>query len=69
MADLEGLFAQLDKRMGVLDSRMASLEERMAGLEARQGSFEHRMDLRMAWMLGIMIAMWGTIIAAIVLKG
>ncbi len=55
MARLEGSFEQIERRLSTLEQ------------DVREGFA--RMETRFYWLLGTMLAMWVTIILAVLLRG
>ena len=67
---LTGLESRMDSMDARNDSRFNGIETRMDSMDARNDNrfdrIETRMQTQFLWLLGIMITMWVTIIAAIV---
>ena len=57
----------MDKRFGDIDKRFGEMNERITGLGARIDMTNTKMDSTFKWLLGVQIAMWVTIIAAVLL--
>ena len=69
--DIDWRFGEIDKRFGEMrediDKRFGEMNERITGLGARIDMTNTKMDSTFKWLLGVQIAMWVTIIAAVLL--
>lgn len=59
LARLEGLFEQIDRRLTTLEQDVRAGFDRM----------ETKFETRFYWLLGTILAMWVTIILAVLLRG
>ena len=57
----------MDKRFGDIDKRFGEMNERITRLGTRIDMTNTKMDSTFKWLLGVQIAMWVTIIAAVLL--
>ncbi|MCD6146121.1 MAG: hypothetical protein J7J03_06965, partial [Methanosarcinales archaeon] len=57
----------MDKRFGDIDKRFGEMNERITRLGTRIDMANTKMDSTFKWLLGVQIAMWVTIIAAVLL--
>ena len=66
--DMDWRFGDIDKRFGEMredmDKRFGEVSERIAEMDVRLNA---KMDSTFKWLLGVQIAMWVTIIAAVLL--
>ena len=58
MAELKGAYHQIDKRLGEL----------RADLTAFDGRLDRKIDNRFAWVMGVQMSSWVTIMIALVFK-
>jgi len=69
--DMDKRFAEMredmDKRFGDIDKRFGEMNERITRLGTRIDMTNTKMDSTFKWLLGVQIAMWVTIIAAVLL--
>ena len=65
MARLEGVYEQIDKRLGSLDGRMASLERTV---NERTDRVEQKLDATFRWVIGIVLVNSITLMLAIFLR-
>jgi len=83
VAYLRGFAEQLDKRFSefreyvekrfgerfeAVDRRFDSVERRLNHLETEIRELRNELNRRFLWLLGVLISMWVTIIAAVLLK-
>ncbi len=72
MARLEGSYEQIrdrlnsiDARLTSIDARFAQIDLRFAQIDGRFAALEQKIDLRFAWLLGIVVTSWVTTILTI----
>ena len=69
--DMDKRFGDIDKRFGEMredmDKRFGEMNERITRLGTRIDMANTKMDSTFKWLLGVQIAMWVTIIAAVLL--
>ena len=69
--DMDKRFGDIDKRFGEMredmDKRFGEMNERITRLGTRIDMTNAKMDSTFKWLLGVQIAMWVTIIAAVLL--
>ena len=62
--DMDKRFGEVGKRFGEVDARINETNERIAVMDLRLTA---KIDSNLKWILGVQIAMWVTIIAAVLL--
>jgi hypothetical protein len=72
VARIEGILGQMDKRLNHLESEIRDLrayvESEIRSLGGEIGDLRRDLNNRFLWMLGVQIAMWVTIILAIIFR-
>ena len=63
-AEMNTRFGEVDKRFGEMNTQFSGVDARIAAMDIRLNT---KIDSNLKWILGVQIAMWVTIIAAVLL--